>query len=76
MAELADATDSKSVIRKGVWVRVPLRAPNVRIVNHCKPRRCAPREWLRRDGDLMRFDEAALLDEVIERAAAFRRRLA
>ena len=26
MAELADATDSKSVVRKGVWVQVPLRA--------------------------------------------------
>ena len=28
MAELADATDSKSVVRKGVWVQVPLRALN------------------------------------------------
>ena len=27
MSELADETDSKSVIRKGVWVRVPLPAP-------------------------------------------------
>ena len=26
MAELADATDSKSVVRKDVWVRVPLLA--------------------------------------------------
>lgn len=26
MSELADETDSKSVIRKGVWVRVPLPA--------------------------------------------------
>ncbi len=24
---MADATDSKSVVRKGVWVRVPPRAP-------------------------------------------------
>ena len=24
---MADATDSKSVARKGVWVRVPPRAP-------------------------------------------------
>ena len=27
MAELADATDLKSVIFLGVWVRVPLRVP-------------------------------------------------
>ena len=27
VSELADETDSKSVIRKGVWVRVPLPAP-------------------------------------------------
>ena len=27
MSELADETDSKSVIRKGVWVRVPPTAP-------------------------------------------------
>ena len=27
MSELADETDSKSVIRKGVWVRVPPPAP-------------------------------------------------
>lgn len=26
MAELADAMDSKSIVRKGVWVQVPLRA--------------------------------------------------
>ena len=26
MSELADETDSKSVIRKGVWVQVPLPA--------------------------------------------------
>ena len=28
VSELADETDSKSVIRKGVWVRVPPPAPN------------------------------------------------
>lgn len=28
VSELADETDSKSVIRKGVWVRVPPSAPN------------------------------------------------
>lgn len=27
MSELADETDSKSVIRKGVWVQVPPPAP-------------------------------------------------
>ncbi len=27
VSELADETDSKSVIRKGVWVRVPPPAP-------------------------------------------------
>ena len=27
MSELADETDSKSVVRKGVWVRVPPPAP-------------------------------------------------
>ena len=26
--ELADETDSKSVVREGVWVRVPPSAPN------------------------------------------------
>ena len=26
---MADATDSKSVVRKGVWVRLPLRAQDV-----------------------------------------------
>ena len=29
MSELADETDSKSVIRKGVWVRVPPPAPEI-----------------------------------------------
>ena len=28
VSELADETDSKSVIRKGVWVRVPPPAPD------------------------------------------------
>ena len=30
MSELADETDSKSVIRKGVWVQVPPPAPKIR----------------------------------------------
>ena len=29
VSELADETDSKSVIRKGVWVRVPPPAPDL-----------------------------------------------
>lgn len=29
VSELADETDSKSVIRKGVWVRVPPPAPEI-----------------------------------------------
>ena len=28
MMELADVTDSKSVVRDGVWVQVPLPAPH------------------------------------------------
>lgn len=28
MTELADVTDSKSVVRDGVWVQVPLPAPH------------------------------------------------
>ena len=29
VSEFADETDSKSVIRKGVWVRVPPPAPEI-----------------------------------------------
>ena len=29
MAELADAGDLKSLARKGVWVRAPLRVPTL-----------------------------------------------
>ena len=30
MSELADETDSKSVVSNGVWVQVPLPAPKVK----------------------------------------------
>ena len=33
VSELADETDSKSVIRKGVWVRVPPPAPHMNNTN-------------------------------------------
>ena len=32
MLELADETDSKSVVRKGVWVRVPPPAPRLDVL--------------------------------------------
>ena len=44
VSELADETDSKSVIRKGVWVRVPPPAPNTEVPVGCL---CV---WLSRTG--------------------------
>ena len=34
MAELADATDLKSVVSNGVWVQVPLPAPKPNICEY------------------------------------------
>ena len=36
MSELADETDSKSVVFAGVWVRVPLPAPYKKVLSDSK----------------------------------------
>jgi hypothetical protein len=50
VAELEDAVDLKSIVRKGVWVRVPPRAPYVRYGTFVEVLRSPPGA-----GELRRF---------------------